>query len=449
MPRRALSTVDIPESALVIGSGGREHAVFEKLLRDGINVLAIPGNGGMANNVSINITDFELLASIARNSGAYTFVGPEIPLADGIVDYFKKIGLGKKIFGPTKNAAEIEASKAFAKALMRKYDIPTARSFVAASRTDVIYAVRKLQRQFVVKQDGLAGGKGVIIPEKSTEGIRIAAELVRSGKKIIIEEFLHGRELSYFVFTDGKDFVPLLPACDYKYSNDGNIGQMTGGMGSYAPVSWLPAEMEGKIQEKVIVRAIEGMAKEGRPFKGLLYAGLMIVDSQPYVLEFNCRFGDPETQSILALMESPLLPYMMASSRGGMKNMPRIKWKKGASVTVVMASGGYPGAHKTKIPIYGLDAAGSDNINIYHAGTFRSDGVVYTSGGRVLNVVATGESLAEAKARAYDAVGKISWNGEFHRNDIGEQQEAPTEAAPWTTHIKPQIILRRREHFQP
>lgn len=413
------------ENILIIGSGGREHSLEAKLRNEGHEVFVAPGNGGTSNNVPIMPNEFSKLADFAEKKEAFTVVGPEVQLVEGIVDYFKTRKL--QIYGPEKGAAMIEGSKAYSKEFMATHKIPTARYRVVADMKDGEKALAEFEPPYVIKADGVAAGKGVEICDTKEEArdalsrALVEMKFGNAGKRVVIEEFLKGEEASYFVIADGRNFVPLLPAHDYKKRYDGDRGPNTGGMGAYAPHKRITPEIEEKIIEKIIKPTISGMDKDGRAFRGTLYAGLMLVGNEPHVLEFNCRFGDPETQNLMVMMKSELLPYLKASASGEMKKMIKPEWKKGYSINVVMASGGYPVSYETGKQIKGLDSAIDPAVQIFHAGTKREGNVTRTSGGRVLNVVAVGESIKTAREKVYKAIEGISWEGEGHRKDIGLQ----------------------------
>lgn len=416
---------------LVVGGGGREHALAWKLNESPKveKVFIAPGNPGTAlhgENVPISADDIPGLRDFALNENiALTVVGPELPLTLGIVDEFEKAGL--KVFGPSKAAAEIEGSKSFSKELMTRYSIPTA-FYQAFEKPGPAKAfIQEHEPPFVVKADGLAAGKGVIICQTRDEALD-AVELIMTrkafggaGKKIIIEEFLKGEEASFLAITDGKTVAPLAPAQDHKAVYDNDTGPNTGGMGAYSPAPIVTPEMEKYITDTVMLPAVRAMEAEGRPYKGVLYAGLMLTESGPRVLEFNCRFGDPETQPILMRMETDLFDVLMAAVEGRLDTV-RIRWKDEAAVCVVMAAPGYPGDYVKGSEIKGLkEAALLKDAMVFHAGTTLRDGTVVTSGGRVLGVTALGGTIREAIARAYEAVSKISWEGAHFRKDIGQK----------------------------
>ncbi|MCL4873177.1 phosphoribosylamine--glycine ligase [bacterium] len=416
---------------LVVGGGGREHALAWKLKESPKveKVFIAPGNPGTAlhgENVPISADDIPGLRDFALKEGVgLTVVGPELPLTLGIVDEFEKAGL--KVFGPSKAAAEIEGSKAFSKELMTRYGIPTVfyQSFEKPGPAKAF--IQEHEPPFVVKADGLAAGKGVIICQTRDEAID-AVDLIMTrkafggaGKKIIIEEFLKGEEASFLAITDGNTVVPLAPAQDHKAVYDNDTGPNTGGMGAYSPAPVVTPEMERYITDTVMLPAVRAMEAEGRPYKGVLYAGLMLTEAGPRVLEFNCRLGDPETQPILMRMDTDLLDVLMAAVEGRL-DKTRIRWKDEAAVCVVMAAAGYPGDYMKGTEIKGLkEAALLKDTMVFHAGTALRDGMVVTSGGRVLGVTALGGTIRDAIARAYEAVSMISWEGAHYRKDIGQK----------------------------
>jgi phosphoribosylamine---glycine ligase len=416
---------------LVIGSGGREHAIAWKLSQSKkITKLYIaPGNPGTSQhgeNVAIAAEDVEGLKEFAKKERIdLTVVGPELPLTLGITDAFEKEGL--KIFGPSKAAAILEASKVFSKELMVKYGIPTA--FYKKFDDPVLARayVDAHKPPFVVKADGLAAGKGVIICASKEEAFHaIASIMVESafgaaGKRIVVEEFLRGEEASFLAITDGKTVLPLAPAQDHKAIYDNDKGPNTGGMGAYSPAPLVTPEMEKELISKVMIPAVKAMEAEGRPYKGVLYAGLMISEGRAKVLEFNCRFGDPETQPIMMRLEDDLFDVLMATIEGRLDGM-KLKWNDKWSVCVVMSSKGYPESYEKGKVIEGLgEAAKLEDVMVFHAGTTLKDGRVVTSGGRVLGVTALGGDIKGAIVRAYEAVGKISWDGAYFRRDIGRK----------------------------
>jgi len=414
---------------LVVGNGGREHALAWKLRQPPRveKLYVAPGNGGTAlmqgvENVAIAATDTSALIDFARtNQIDLTIIGPEAPLAEGIVDAFQSAGL--RVFGPTQSAAQLESSKSFAKAFMLRHNLPTA---AAATFTDFDSAaefLHTLSALPVIKASGLAAGKGVVVPatleeaEAALHAMLVDEVFGASGATVLIEERLIGPELSVLAFCDGK-VARLMPgAQDHKRLLDGDQGPNTGGMGAFAPSPLATPELIRALEEKVFVPALAGMATEGNPFVGILYAGLMLTSDGPKLLEFNCRFGDPETQVILPLLESDLLDIVEACVEGRLDEI-EIRWKSGAALTVVMASGGYPGEYGTGESISGIAEAEADGAIVFHAGTKANEKGILTAGGRVLAVTATAPSIVEAAARSYAAVEKISWRGAHYRTDI-------------------------------
>ena len=418
---------------LVVGGGGREHALCWKLSKSDkvTKVFAAPGNAGTAligDNVNIDADDIKRLKEFAaRESIDLTVVGPEVPLTAGIVDEFQKAGL--KIFGPTKKAAELEGSKAFCKDLMAKYRIPTAEYRVFTTRDSAVAYLEDHSGGVVVKADGLAAGKGVIVCRDSEEAIKAVNYILEegafgsAGNRVVIEDFLEGEEASFIAVTDGKTVVPMATSQDHKAVYDGDKGPNTGGMGAYSPAPILTKALEDEVISTVIVPIIHAMEEEGRPFRGVLYAGLMIDSSKGKpsikVLEFNCRFGDPEAQPILMRMKGDLFDLLLAASEGRLDEVD-IGWDDNAAVCVVMASGGYPGDFEKGRVIEGLeDAGGGDDLVVFHGGTKAAGGNIVNSGGRVLGVTALGGSIKEAIERSYEGVERIHWPDVYYRKDIG------------------------------
>ena len=412
----------------VVGGGGREHTLVWKIAQspDVKKIYCAPGNAGisqLAECGSVKDTSIdELLKFADRNQIDLTVVGPETPLAMGIVNAFQSQGL--KIFGPSQRAAEIESSKIFAKYLMEKYHIPTAayKTFDEYDRAKKY--LDSIPVPIVIKADGLAGGKGAIVcfsheeARESLQKMMVERIFGNAGKKVIIEEYLKGQEASVLAFTDGVNVLPLIPAQDHKPIFDRDKGPNTGGMGAYAPAVLIDEAMMTTIQQKILEPAVKGMALEDRPYKGVLYAGLMITNQGPKVVEFNCRFGDPETQAILPLIKSDLVPILFACAEGNISEL-KIETNNKFAVCVIMASGGYPGKYEKGKQILGLDRKFKDDVIIFHAGTNHIEGKLVTDGGRVLGVTATGNDLKEAIQRAYQAVGKITFDGAYYRKDIG------------------------------
>lgn len=418
-------------NVLVIGSGGREHALAWKIAQSEQvdTVYCAPGNPGMAQIgecVDIGAGDFDRLVEFAKQKEVgLTVVGPEDPLAAGIVDRFEAEGL--KAFGPRADAAQIEGSKAFAKDLMARYDIPTAgyRAFTDAEAA--IAYIEEKGAPIVVKADGLAAGKGVTVAQDAGEAIQAVKEAMvekvfgDAGSKVILEELLVGEEASIFAFTDGKALVPMATSQDHKAAFDGDAGPNTGGMGAYSPAPVVTPALFDEIEARVLRPCIDGMAKDGHPYTSVLYAGLMITESGPKVIEFNCRFGDPETQVVLPRMRSDIVPIMLACCDGTLEGMT-VEWDEDACVTVVMASGGYPKAYEKGKAITGIDAAETDyRTMVFHAGTKVQGNGLVTNGGRVLNVTSLGHDIASSIDHAYEAVGKISFEAVHFRKDIGKK----------------------------
>jgi phosphoribosylamine--glycine ligase len=411
---------------LVVGSGGREHAISWKLSQsDQVDkVYTSPGNGGTKNNVGILIDNLEELEKFAKENECFIVVGPEAPLADGIVDAFNRKNL--KIFGPSKKAAQLESSKIWAKNFMKRNQIPTARFEIFEDPKKAKDYVNSLDYNVVVKADGLAAGKGVIVCNSTDEAISaINTILVKktfgeAGNKIIIEERIDGIEASYIALSDGNIAIPMATSQDHKRIFDDDKGPNTGGMGAYSPTPIIDESMGEKIQKKVIDKTIQAMKNEGITFRGFLYAGIMIKDGEPYVLEYNVRMGDPECQPITMRMDFDLYDYLLASSEGRLSELPPPSWKKQSAVCVVLASEGYPESYPKGEEISGLDST-DENSYVFHAGTKNQDGKILTNGGRVLGVTALGDTLESAIANAYAAAEKISWTHKYCRTDIGKK----------------------------
>ncbi|BEH09144.1 phosphoribosylamine--glycine ligase [Geobacter sulfurreducens subsp. ethanolicus] len=414
---------------LVIGGGGREHALVWKIAQSPLvsKVYCAPGNPGIgliAENVSLAVDDLDGLAAFATEQSIdLTVVGPELPLSLGIVDRFEEKGL--LIFGARRNAAIIEASKAFSKDLMKKYQVPTAAYDVFTEVEPAVAFIDRVGVPIVVKADGLAAGKGVIIAHTREEAVGAVTDMLSgnafgdAGSRVVIEEFLTGEEASFLAFTDGKNIIPLASAQDHKAVFDGDTGPNTGGMGAYSPAPVVTPAIHDKVMAEVMRRTVDGMAAEGRPYRGVLYAGLMINGDQVKTLEFNARFGDPECQPLLMRMKSDIVPVLLAVARGDLSGI-ELEWHDMAAVCVVMASGGYPADYRKGDEIRGLeDAARMEDLFVFHAGTSRENGRIVTSGGRVLGVTALGATVGEAIDRAYRGVAAISWDGVHYRTDIG------------------------------
>lgn len=414
---------------LVVGGGGREHALVWKIAQSPLveKVYCAPGNPGIgtiAENVPLAVDDLPGLLAFAREREiGLTVVGPELPLSLGIVDLFEEHGL--LIFGARRNAAIIEASKAFSKDLMKKYGVPTAAYDVFTEVAPAVAFIDKVGVPIVIKADGLAAGKGVIIAQNRDEAVATVTDMLSgnsfgsAGSRVVIEEFLVGEEASFLAFTDGKAIIPLASAQDHKAIFDGDKGPNTGGMGAYSPAPVVTPTIHDFAMAEVMKRTVDGMAAEGRPYRGVLYAGLMINGNDVKVLEFNARFGDPECQPLLMRMKSDIVPVLLGVARGDLSGVA-VEWQDKAAVCVVMAAGGYPGDYRKGDVILGLEeAAVIDDLYVFHAGTAEKNGAVITSGGRVLGVTGLGATVKEAIDRAYEGVGKISWDGVQFRNDIG------------------------------
>jgi phosphoribosylamine--glycine ligase len=416
---------------LVVGSGGREHALVWKIAQSPRvkKIYCAPGNAGiaqMAECLSISAEDVKGLTAWAEKEKIdLTVVGPEAPLTLGMVDIFRARGL--RVFGPSQKAAEIEGSKAFTKELMKKYGIPTGESETFTDPAAAIKYIKGKGAPLVVKADGLAAGKGVIICRKVEEALS-ALDLIlvqkafgAAGAKVVVEEFLEGEEASFLAFTDGETVLPLPTSQDHKAIYDNDQGPNTGGMGAYSPAPVVTEKVHREAMEKVMIPTVRGMAREGRKYQGVLYAGLMIKDEKPKVLEFNARFGDPEAQPLLMRLKSDLIPILEATIDGKLSNH-KMELEDRSSVCVVVASGGYPGSYEKGKVISGLrEAARVRDAFVFHAGTAMKEGKVVTNGGRVLGVTALGNGIQEAIQRAYEAVAKISWEGAYYRKDIGHK----------------------------
>ncbi|MDY6972970.1 MAG: phosphoribosylamine--glycine ligase [Thermodesulfobacteriota bacterium] len=416
---------------LIIGGGGREHALAWKCaLSSQVEIVFVaPGNAGTAlesklKNVDIEATDIHALVSFAKQERVdITIVGPEAPLVAGITDVFNIAGL--KCFGPTRNAAQLEGSKAFCKEFLARHDIPTAVYKAFTEVEPALDYIREKGLPIVVKADGLAAGKGVIIAWSESEAVAAVEGMLsekafgKAGNRIVIEEFLTGEEASFIVMVDGEHILPLATSQDHKARDEGDTGPNTGGMGAYSPAPVVTEVVSQRIMKEVIEPTVEGMAAEGCSYTGFLYAGLMIAtDGTPNVLEYNCRFGDPETQPILLRLKSDIAELVLAALDQRLDQV-RAEWDYRAALAVVMAAGGYPGTYRKGDVILGIPENEQADTKIFHAGTMIQDGQIVTSGGRILCVTALGPSVGEAQARAYEMAKLISWEGVYYRKDIG------------------------------
>jgi len=418
-------------NVLVIGSGGREHALVWKVAqsRHAGRIYCAPGNAGIAKIaecVPISADDIQSLYTFAKEKEiGLTIVGPEAPLVLGIVDLFRKEGL--RIFGPLSYAAQLEGSKAFSKRIMLKYGIPTAEARVFTDHEKAINYIREYGVPIVVKADGLAAGKGVMVCAKEDEAIS-AVNMIMSercfgdaGSQVVIEECLEGEEASFLVFSDGNTVIPMPPSQDHKRALDNDEGPNTGGMGAYSPVPMIDTEMQDRIMKEVMLPAVNALKVEGCPYEGILYAGIMLTPEGPKVLEFNCRFGDPEAQPILMRLQSDILDIMNAVVDKKLDSTD-IEWSNKSSVCVVVAAGGYPGKYSTGQVINGLDSLEDmKDLIVFHAGTKSVGGKIVTAGGRVLGVTAVGNDINEAIDRAYEGIGRITFDGMQFRRDIGRR----------------------------
>ena len=420
---------------LILGSGGREHALAWSVRRSArvTEVVCAPGNGGIAQVarcVPVDLSDLDaMLRLVESEQPALTIVGPELPLSIGLVDALQQRGL--RVFGPTREAAMLETSKAFAKQFMKRNKIPTANYAICSSAAEMEKIIDRFHAPIVVKADGLAAGKGVLICSsrnaalEAAQGLFSGALLGSAEGQIVIEEFLEGDEVSFLCLSDGKSVLPLVPAQDHKRIGEGDTGPNTGGMGVYSTDSILEPHMVEWILHHIAEPTVRGMAEEGTPYIGVLYIGLMMTARGPEVLEYNARFGDPETQAILVRLESDLVDAIDACIHGSLAET-KLRWSPGASACVVASSSGYPGSYKKGFPISGLAAAAQvPGVQVFHAGTESHGGQIVTSGGRVLGVTAAGESLEQALARAYQALGEVHFDGIYFRRDIGHRALKP------------------------
>ncbi len=416
---------------LIIGSGGREHAFAWKAAQSNQveKLFVAPGNAGTAQepkveNIAIGASDIDALIDFAGKEGVdLAIVGPEAPLVEGITEAFNQAGL--RCFGPTRGAAQLEGSKAFCKDFLTRHNIPTATYRIFTQIEPAKDYIYEQGAPIVVKADGLAAGKGVIIANSEKEAASAAKGMLsenafgEAGHRVVIEECLQGEEVSFIVMVDGKDILPLATSQDHKARDSGDIGPNTGGMGAYSPAPIVTPDIYDRIMEEVIVPTVTGMASDGNPYTGFLYAGLMIAaDGTPKVLEYNCRFGDPETQPILIRLKSDLVEMCMAALDGRLDQI-QAEWDDRAALGVVMAAGGYPANYHKGDVISGLPDTAQEGLKVFHAGTKIQDGKVVTSGGRVLCVTALGTSVSEAKSRAYELVKEIAWDNVYYRTDIG------------------------------
>lgn len=413
---------------MVIGSGGREHAIAWKIKKDNpeTKLFALPGNGGICDIAECIPLHFnqpvEIVDASIKNNIDLTVVGPEAPLADGISDIFRKKGL--KIFGPEKKGALLEASKSFAKEFMKKYKIPTANFNVVDSYNEGIHLLEKSKFPCVLKYDGLAAGKGVLVAENFNEALDFLKKIYidrvfgEKSNKVIIEDCLKGQEMSYLIFTDTLNFLTMVPAKDYKRAFDNDRGPNTGGMGCYSPPFFFNSELEYRIKTEIVLPTLKGLEKENIDYRGVLYFGLMITQNGPYVLEYNVRFGDPETQVILPRLESNLLEIIEAVTEQSLRKCT-IKWSERKSLCVILASSGYPGKYETGKEIKGIEEIKNSDVIIFHAGTKRQNGKILTAGGRVLAITATGDNFTEIREKVYKATEIIDFEGKHYRKDIG------------------------------
>jgi phosphoribosylamine--glycine ligase len=413
---------------LVVGTGGREHALALALARDGAEVHAAPGNPGMAEVATLHDVDpmdGAAVAALATTIGAdLVVVGPEAPLVAGVADAVTDAGIA--VFGPSRAAARLEGSKAFSKDVMAAAGVPTAGSRTCSSVEEVAAALDAFGAPYVVKDDALAAGKGVVVTNDRDEALAHAAGCGR----VVVEEFLDGPEFSIFVVCDGTRGYPLQPAQDFKRIFDGGRGPNTGGMGSYSPLTWLPEDITGTVMAQVVEPTLAEMRRRGAPFVGCLYVGLALTAAGPKVIEFNCRFGDPDIQPVLALLASPLAPLLQAAATGDLTHVPAPTFADGAAVTVVMASAGYPeGSSKGDVIVGTETLAAEDDVDVIHAGTARTHAGLVTAGGRVLAVRAVGADVADARAKAYEGIASISFPGAQWRRDIAAEPLGVVEGA--------------------
>ena len=424
---------------LVVGSGGREHTLVWKLKQSRLvkKIFVAPGNAGIsliANSVSIKADDINGLANFAeRHDIDLTVVGPELPLTMGIVDEFQKRGL--RIFGPSKSAAEIEGSKAFAKEFMRKHHIPTAPFQIFTEASEAISFIKSSAMPIVIKASGLAAGKGSVVVRDHQEAADTVEKIMvkkifgESGSQVVVETFLEGQEVSVMAFTDGKNIKVMLPSQDHKPIGEGDTGPNTGGMGAYCPVGFVDESMTAFINEHIVERTISALAEEGRSYKGVLYAGLILTKTGPKVIEFNCRFGDPETQAVLPLLKSDLADIFIAIADNDLSIIDDLEWYPGAAGCIVLASKGYPGKYETGKRIFGLRNYSDRKCYLFHAGTRREGRNWLTAGGRVIGVSAVDRDLPTALAKAYEIIEGIKFDGMYYRSDIGFRANSRVKSA--------------------
>ena len=416
---------------LILGSGGREHALAWAVSKSqrATQIVCAPGNGGMAQIarcVPVDLKDLAAMVRLAQTERPdLIIVGPELPLSLGIVDALQKLDF--RVFGPSRAAAMLESSKGFAKRFMQRHNIPTPNYAICSTAAEVADAIDRFHPPIVVKADGLAAGKGVVICEsrqtalEAAQGLFSGALLGGAERQVVIEEFIEGEEVSLLCLSDGKSVAPFVPAQDHKRIGEGDIGPNTGGMGVYTTDTLLDSAMSEWILQHIALPTVQGMADEDTPFAGVLYCGLMMTARGPQVLEFNARFGDPETQAILVRLESDIVEVLEACVDGRLTDVA-LRWSPGASACVVASSGGYPGSYKTGLPISGLGSAGQvPGVEVFHAGTMQTGGQMLTAGGRVLGVTAAAESLSTALDRAYQAMAEIQFEGMYYRRDIGHR----------------------------
>ncbi len=415
--------------ALVVGNGGREHVLAWTLLQSSNieQVICAPGNGGTATmkncrNLPLAVDDFPAIAqAVPENQIDLVVVGPEVPLSLGIVDYLRQHNIA--VFGPTKAGAKIESSKSWAKEIMIQANVPTAKSQTFTDGVAAQEYIHQIGAPIVVKADGLAAGKGVIVATTVEEAIAAVSELLGNNSgKLVIEEFLTGSEVSVLAVTDGKTIRPLFPAQDHKRIGEGDTGKNTGGMGAYAPVPLVTAELMTRIEQEILQPTLAALNQKGIDYRGVLYAGLMITPAgEPKVIEFNCRFGDPETQVVLPLLNTPLDEVLLACVEQRLEQLPPLEWKRGSAVCVVAASGGYPDAYAKGKAISGIPEANQTGAIVFHAGTKLEQDQVITDGGRVLGITAVGDDFQQARAIAYDALELVQFEGMYYRRDIGHK----------------------------